>query len=363
MVLVRLAVALLLLSVLVPAVQAEPLPLHALRIGSEYKLGPKDTEGHQTGNWGSALAGPVGAPYTGNGREWAFAAVQPFPGVVTLDPAGKVHVSVWIGGGSSEGGMGTAAWDLKAGTTLVASGAGKDLQYLGGNVELVWDETPAISSIDPALGDLVFRVFTTETFALGLRITLGPDPEWTQLTLPVLGIAGGSTIQMHALNGTTASIQLASARTNATHQYEWPSPGGALELKVSDATRTGGNATIRVLDGANATLANVTFNGTAVTKALSGAAGNWTIEVVLQDYSGTLQIAIAPPSATTSNSASVSGTGQGSSGTGGTGSSGAGTNGTGGNSTSFGGGKDSPGPALPLLLGALAIVALVRRRR
>jgi hypothetical protein len=212
----RTASALVVLSsiLLTPLVTAEPLDLsggelYGLRIDAEYKLGPKDTPGHEEGAWGAGAP----APYANTGRDWVFVALAPLPGPVKLDSAGLVKVSAWLGGGDGELGQHDIAWELKAGDTVIAVGEAKELTFVMEILELTWEVAPSVTTIEPSMGDLTFRVYSTGV-GHGLRINLGETPGWTRLTLPVLSSDGGST----ATTTTSASdTSTASATTTTTN--------------------------------------------------------------------------------------------------------------------------------------------------
>jgi MYXO-CTERM domain-containing protein len=210
----RTASALVVLSymLLAPAAAAEPLDLsggelYGLRIDAEYKLGPKDTSGHEEGAWGAGAP----APYANTGRDWVFAALGPLPGPVKLDSAGLVKVSAWLGGGDGELGQHDIAWELKAGDTVIAVGEAKELTFVMEIVALTWEVAPSVTTIEPSMGDLTFRVYSTGV-GHGLRINLGETPGWTRLTLPVLSSDGGST----ASTTTSASDTGTASATTTT---------------------------------------------------------------------------------------------------------------------------------------------------
>ena len=79
-----------------------------------------------------------------------------------------------------------------------------------------------------------------------------------------------------------------------TLQYTWQNTG--TSGNVNQATQlTGGTAILTILDGANQQVYtnSLTANGTFATS--SGTTGNWTIRVVLNNFSGTINFRVQKP--------------------------------------------------------------------
>lgn len=286
-------------------------------------------------------------------------------GTVQLDPSGNIVVNAYIGSGSSNGAL-RVETAIKYGADTVATGAAQNHVYqasTGQYGKLTWTLAPSITEFAPGK-DLVWTITMSGVAQAGF-LGVSEERGASNIELPVLsstvtGSIGGGSLTYHDLNGTEAALSLPATASNASHQYNWSSPGGALALTVADPQHAGGNATIRVLGADNATLADVAFNGTSLEQALDGAAGNWTILVQLQNYTGNLTLTIAPAEDEPGNGGPGTGSGTASA----TGTSRSGTTSSPGNGTKPAGGKDTPLPALPALLGAVAAaVALARRRR
>lgn len=285
-------------------------------------------------------------------------------GTVQLDPSGNIVVNAYIGSGSSNGAL-RVETAIKYGDDTVATGAAQNHVYqasTGQYGKLTWTLAPSITEFAPGKA-LVWTVTMSGVAQAGF-LGVSEERGASNIQLPVLSstvtgsVGGGASRTYHDLNGTTVDIALAATASNKSHQYNWSSPGGALALTVADAQHAAGNASILVLGPDNATLADVTFNGTALERALDGEAGSWTLLVRLQNYTGNLTVNIAPILQAPSDNAPSSGSGTSTT----TGTSQSGTSTSLGNETENGDGKGTPGVGLPLVLGTMATLALVRRR-
>lgn len=229
-----LPLALALAIAVVPSVAAQTFDLasgsaYGLRVDAEYRLGPQDTAGHEAGAWGAGAP----APYANSGRDWVFAAVEPLSAPIHLDSAGMVKVSAWMGGGDGELGQHDVAWELKAGETVIAVGEAKELMFVMEIVELTWEVAPDVATIDPSMGDLTFRVFTTGV-GHGLRINLGETPGWTQITLPLLAESGSP---MSSTSTSAATNSSSSSSTSSSETSTGPTSSSTTTLR-DDSTPT-----------------------------------------------------------------------------------------------------------------------------
>jgi hypothetical protein len=154
-----------------------------------------------------------------------------------------------------------------------------------------------------------------------------------------------------------ASLDLANA-TNGTYVYNWSRPAdGPVQIDYA-VSLTSGNESVRVVDGANATLLESVvptgdLNDTVVIEQAGG--GTWTITVLLTDATGSLRMAIQPYEAPPSPDASADTDGNATV-----------HNGTAlGNQTADDGAFGIPGFELAALVaaGAVAVALAARRRR
>ncbi|MEK6974770.1 MAG: hypothetical protein AABY18_00345 [Candidatus Thermoplasmatota archaeon] len=171
---------------------------------------------------------------------------------------------------------------------------------------------------------------------------VGPTTTYTNLTTPHL-----------ALGFVNA--------TSGTYLYNFTNALAPVDL---DYNVTGnGTAQVIVRDGAGAEVFNQTFPPSLAGKQSFAQAkpGNWTYEIVLTDFAGTLSLDLATPAtaggasgSTVTGTASTTGTNTASASTGGTAAD---------SSETTGGSADAPGPAPAIMLVAVALVAWVSRRR
>ena len=246
-------------------------------------------------------------------------------------------------GASTGTGSGNAVVRLRSGETVVAESDPIPFSYDQGYEPATGTAQVKVMTV-AAGSELVWEIHATGK-ATGFFLGIHDDNGKSNLKLPLATAPAPET-----LDGATAHVALSLATpTNATHVYRWTTDLAAQQMRVS-ARLAAGNASLRVVDGANATVHNATIGANA-TKDLRGAPGNWTITVVLQSFRGDVSVDIGPVpggGATGSGTSSKSGTSSP-------------TNAT-GNATGDGK-KDTPGPWLPAVLGTLALVAALRRRR
>lgn len=174
------------------------------------------------------------------------------------------------------------------------------------------------------------------------------------ITLPMTQEAGDEVVEETLAPGTDAEIALDFANaTNATHRYSWDAAiNGTVQVDYN-ITLTAGTVAVRVVDGANETLVNVTVDGSAEESASvdSATSGNWTVEVVAVGAVGTVALTVgavdetplsdAPPVEDGNETAEPVG-----------------------NATAEDDGAFVPGPGAPLVaVSLLTATLLVRRRR
>lgn len=305
-----------------------------------------------------------GVPTAAPPRTLTLTLAPALTGTVKLDPAGNIVVNAYIGSGSSSGALRVTTAITYDGKT-VAEGAAQNHVYqasTGQYGKVTWTLAPAITEFAPGK-PLVWTVTLSGVAQAGF-LGVSAERGKSNVEFPVLSSTaqggGGPGTQFHDLNGTSASIALTGDGTNATHQYNWTAPSGPLVLDIADATYRSGQALVRVRDAGNATLANLTFNGTALQAQVEGASGNWTVHIDLVSYTGNLTVTLEPGRASTaSGSATATGTRS-------TTSTGAGSQSktaTGNTTAADKQDNGAPGPAFAVVAGTLALAALVARRR
>lgn len=246
-------------------------------------------------------------------------------------------------GASTGTGSGTAVVRLRSGETVVAESAPIPFSYDQGYKPATGTAQVKVMTV-AAGSELVWEIHATGK-ATGFFLGIHDDNGKSNLKLPLATAPAAQTLE-----GATAHIALSLATpANATHVYRWSTDLAAQQLRIS-ARLAAGNASLRIQDGANATVHNGTIR-LNVTEALHGAPGNWSVTVVLQAFQGDVNVDIGPMPAGGAATGSSSRTGSGSS-----------TGNATGNATDDGK-KDTPGPWLPAVLGTLALVAALRRRR
>jgi hypothetical protein len=128
------------------------------------------------------------------------------------------------------------------------------------------------------------------------------DHPWS-VTLPMDSSAGGDVLEQELAPGdeTEFAMELIES-TNATSAFNWSrTSDGPVQIDYA-ASLAAGNASVAVVDGANATVLDVALeagdaNDTVVVE--EAAAGNWTITVSFTGAIGNVSMSIqpfAPPS-------------------------------------------------------------------
>ena len=126
-------------------------------------------------------------------------------------------------------------------------------------------------------------------------------PVLTTLALSLLFLAGCSDdpfapYEPEISNNTDSfSLQATGVEgVTTTKDYVWSNTGNSANVNQA-TTVSRGSITLKILDGAGdqAYLANLSSNGTSETS--TGEAGDWTIRLVLTDYSGTINFSLEKP--------------------------------------------------------------------
>ena len=131
------------------------------------------------------------------------------------------------------------------------------------------------------------------------RCLVGPETHLllSVLVLGLLACGGSNTIGSQNQPQVTNAVDdfqfqaTNLSRVTQTIQYTWQNTG--TQANVNQATTvTSGSATIRIRDASNAQVFSndLTANGTFMTGA--GTTGNWTIEVVFSNVTGTINFRV-----------------------------------------------------------------------
>lgn len=314
----------------------------------------------------SASCGIEGAGLTGTPLDMLADTDIDRTYTITMDPAptvtaslggGPVKATIHFGAGSCAGDV-TIASTLSVDGTAIATAEAEHAYTAGAPYPALALDMPLTGTSIPSGSSVVWTVHVTGTTKGAGYMGVSSEQGRTKLQLPITGTAGGS-VPVKALTGATVDITETINETgDKSFLYTWTGP--ATARGVGYTTTGTGNATFTVLDGTNATILNETVQGAqSATKTVTGEAGNWSLAIQVTDFQGTVRLTINDPSVTpeppgstntrTGTSTSRSGTGSG----------------TGdGNSTNDGDDEqDTPVPALPALLGAIAAAVILARRR
>lgn len=351
-----------------PTASANTLWLHRNSDDAVYWLSNvKDEPAHNDPDPGYNFAGAASAD--GAGYVWTMPLDPALTGPVQLAADTPIEFNVYlkaitsvplVGGVPQGAGTGSVETTLTVGGTAIATGEGQDVTLEPDTwAAIKWSIVPSVASL---AGDLSWEVKFIGASG-GAVLGAADESGWTSLVLPIVGGDSPSVVQ-ETLSG--ASVDLShsfSNETTASYRYDWTN---ALSDPLLTATTNGtGSWTLTVLDnGTQLVQRTFTANGT-VTDPLEGAgAGNWTILLNTTAFRGNLALAIeeTPAAGGTEPGSGTAGSKPGSGTSTGTGSEGSGT-GSGGNGTADeDDGKDTPTLALPLLVGVVALAAVVRRR-
>lgn len=314
-----------------------------------------------TGN--DIALGPTAAGCCPQARVHAFTLAPALAGDVELDPNGNIVFEAYIGAGGSQGAV-RVSTELRHGGALVASGSAQNHVYQQAGTaaypKLTWTVAPEITSLK-AGQDLVWTISITGVAVQTVFISVSPERGSTNIALPVLSTTAQETpagqVHHEAITGAQAAFAIQATASNGTYHYSWPSPGGNLSLTLVDDAFVSGTARVEVVDAGNNTLANVTFSGQPRSEPVQGDAGNWTIRVQLEAYTGNLTGALVPLAPGSSGGGSTT-----TPSTAGGGSTSTGSGNTTSSSTTRSASKGTPGLPVVVLLAALAVQASLRRR-
>ncbi len=293
--------------------------------------------------------------------------------------SGDVEAVAWFKSWNNAPSPGTTvAFSLKVAGVEVATGS-KTADVMNGAI-VEFRVTMAYAGGDVPAGSVVELTVTASNDAcdcyLGTAYPRGTsaDHPWSVgLPLTAKSGSGGPAAAVKTYQTLTgATAQATKAFANATTQqiqYNWTSSLTQAVLNVS-ATRSAGNLTVTILDGANKTLLKRTFGATGTERITASAkAGAWRILVNATGFSGSLAFTIAAPAAASGTASSAAASSSGgtqsgaSSGTGGTDASGDASASGGASGSGSSSGKGTPAPGLLLALVALAAAMVLARRR
>lgn len=88
------------------------------------------------------------------------------------------------------------------------------------------------------------------------------------------------------------SVQATGVRNvTTTASYTWPNSGSAASVNHSTTT-TAGTASLVIRDASGATVYDKALSPSLNESTASGASGNWTVQLTLTDYSGTINFRV-----------------------------------------------------------------------
>ena len=278
---------------------------------------------------------------------WTYTLSPALRASVQLDPAEKIKLVAFLGAGTGEGTLSVTS-RLAQGSTVIAEGAAVAHEYAnsptGENYGSVVWEVPVTTATLAAGTDLVWTVTVTgEAGGSGsLFMAVGEPRGRSHIELPAVG--GGSS-SLEVLTGASlAFTKTFNTTSNETFRYAWAGPNATRAITVNATGQGGVGLVVRTGNDTVATI-NVTAPGvlSEVSKNVVPTGGNWTFELKLNAFNGTVQVKDRAPI---------------------TPSGGPGTKGNAtGNATDEDDKKDTPAPALPALLAAVAAAVVLARRR
>lgn len=274
--------------------------------------------------------------------------------------AGTLRIVAFLGAGTGTGSGIEVTTQLKQGTTVIADGPMKEHAYDGVATgtpyqSVTWDldipaatlaaSTPVVWTVRAvaAAGETEGNFFMSVSEARGR----------SRIELPIA--AGAVTPQALPAGAVDVDLVL-NETTTASYLYTWPSPSKAQAIEF---TATGKGLATLDIQGNGTDVSMSIDNGTAVGASRTTVTGNgpWNITIAVKGFNGTVRLTIGDPAASGPGpSGSTSGTASGSA-----------TSSAGGGSTAAGDDagddkKDTPAPSLPLLVGLVALAAILRRR-
>lgn len=296
---------------------------------------------------------------------WTIKVTPALGGPVTLDPAGIIKVTLWIGSWSTpSAGQVTVTTTLAFGGQTLLTGAGKAVSWQQDQrTMLTWEAPTPVTTLDPAAGEIVW---TIRAQGAGSFIGIsGGGQQRSNIVFPVVDGAGGGASEGPILEGVLEGAAVngslvAPNATSATHLYNWTSPGGDFSANLNAAfanapvgangtngtnasSPSNGSVQFRVLNETGSALVNETLTSTEnrTAQIVAAPAGNWSIEVSFANFTGTFDFALGPPPAaaianTTSSTNSTTGKGD--------------------------GGKSSPPAGAAVSLAVIAVAAVMARR-
>jgi len=293
---------------------------------------------------------------------------------------GAVACDIVVGLGCNsvpEAGSLDAAAQLVQGDTVVADGGSQTLTWGSGGApanaqgtaqEILWTVNPQVAVLDPAKGNLDWKVTVTFPNAMdGMGIAVWMNNPASKVDLPVAAGNGapGAHVVYGELSGASVDAQgQFTAATNDTYLYNWTTTATAVDIGI-DATVGAGSVTYSIVDANGKPAATGTVSATAKdTHPVSGmAAGKWRVSLQYNGFRGTFKMSLAPHAASSTSSTSGGPAGGG----GGptphaTSSSTAAPMPGASSSSATTAAKKSPAASL-LVLGAVLGVAVLRRRR
>lgn len=301
------------------------------------------------------------------------------PGLVSglvLDPAGSVEVSAFIGGGAYTLGEVTVSTKLMAGDTLIAEGAAKSHRMTPKPPTTVGCQVydPAgwsmevVESVIPADAPLTWIIEGSGSWN-NIFVATSECRGRSNIALPITGLHVAEVppaVHLAEITDGLVELDVATASSD-TYIFNWTTELTRAQFNLT-ATSQQGSVALTVTDAAGAKLFDVpSANGTKSKNVTEAAPGQWQVTVKLDDFRGSLRLAITelPEAEQTSGGGAPAAGGQQTAPAGGSG-------GTAGSTPSAGAGagldeapaddKESPGAGLLVLLAALC-VALVARRR
>lgn len=257
----------------------------------------QDGDGTSTGPCGSAVG--AGTACTQDAFTVVFTLFPDLAGPVGLDLAGTADATVYLGGGFASGGRFDVSMQIKQGDTVIFDGPSKSHTYTpkpptaAGAAfyeDVTWSMEPLVDRLEP--GTPVTWEIHAEGEGTNPFVATSGTRGRTNIILPIVDLPDerpALTTEYLDIDGSVFELTRNGTSTNAVTIANWTAAFGNATLDVSAE----GNGTARLLisDAANNTREFDLVNGT-ISEDLTLEPGNWTIQLSLLDYTGTVTVQI-----------------------------------------------------------------------
>lgn len=242
-----------------------------------------------SGNYGFRATTPVETGVADN--VWDLVLTPAISTPVQLDKTKTIDITLFLGYTQGAGQVDVST-TLTLGGATVAEGETKTVTFVAAMEKVTWSVTPAMDVLQPS-GDLTWHIeaygISPGTY-MGFRDEVGGQ---SNIVLPIVGGGETSNVILEVLTGTAVDLSKSfDAPTTQTLVYTWNTtltdPLVSFEAQVANGT-----IEASILDGANKTAYSKSATSTLTDEATPDAeAGQWQITVTLTDFQGNFTLAI-----------------------------------------------------------------------